>query len=74
MAAVKCPKCRQKVEYLAGPRNGTHREKRCDACGADLRWDAPADSRRANRSGPPQECQHVDLRREGASVPLFWST
>jgi hypothetical protein len=71
---MRCPKetCLREFVHTINPQNGKHEEHECSFCGQLLQWDQsmiPSSSGNL-RTGPPKACNHLDLKKPGALVPL----
>lgn len=68
---MKCRNCGAEIDEKYVRANGIHRECICGACGRLHQWDVPMTARPGRiREGPPQECEHKNLKISGTLVPL----
>ncbi len=70
---MRCPVCDKEFSYAFDPKKGTHAEYEC-SCGQLLQWDHPiSEAARPGKVviGPPKPCEHEDLKRPNALVPLI---
>jgi hypothetical protein len=67
---MRCPSCQRGFEHRTTSLE-RHAEHTCE-CGQLLQWDYASvlPTRGGLRFGPPGPCQHQELRRLGALVPL----
>jgi hypothetical protein len=69
---MRCPVCATEFDPEPAGRYDTHQEHTCAAFGQLLQWDyrviEPLHG--GLRLGPLGPCEHQDLRRAGALVPL----
>jgi hypothetical protein len=68
---MRCPACKKEFEPRRDLTQGKHEEHTCE-CGQLLQWDYASvlPTRGGLRFGPPGPCEHQDLGRPGALVPL----
>ena len=65
-----CPSCDLEFGAVRNPRNGNHHEFVCPSCSQLLQWDwqsVPS----STMYGPPKECEHPDLKKDNACVPVY---
>ena len=69
---MRCPACGIEFEYDFEFTQGTHIDYYC-SCGQFLQWDHSVTSPRAYAYiiGLPQPCEHADLKKFNASLPLL---
>ena len=68
---MRCPECNVEFDYQINLRQGTHSEYRCSSCGQFLQWDQPVQVNEVLIFlGPPQACEHAELRKPDARIPL----
>jgi len=69
---MHCPKCGKEFNHKFDPRSGTRAEYRCP-CGQFLQWDyhMPETTHPGKITvGPPKPCEHEELKKPDAAVPL----
>ncbi len=68
---MRCPTCGIAFRHQCDLTQGTHVDYPC-TCGQLLQWDYPVTSLAPSLLciGPPQPCQHPDLLKPEARVPL----
>lgn len=69
---MQCRACGVEFAQQIDLRRGTHAEYEC-SCGQLLQWDQSVQATgrpEQLRIGPPRPCEHPDLRKPGALVPL----